>query len=78
MSKKSLYAPGALATNLLAAQNSALWLPKLSAIGTSLRRTVPANMKLRLEATWRSGYAAACKAVNAGSIPAVASIPLQN
>jgi hypothetical protein len=27
----------------------------------------------RLAATWRSGYAAACKAVYTGSIPVVAS-----
>ena len=31
-------------------------------------------MHLLLMAGWQSGYAAACKAVNAGSIPASASI----
>ena len=29
-------------------------------------------------AGWQSGYAAACKAVNAGSIPASASINIKN
>ncbi len=38
----------------------------------------PGIFEVTLEATWRSGYAAACKAVNAGSIPAVASISLEN
>ncbi len=32
------------------------------------------NIIYRL-ARWQSGYAAACKAVNAGSIPTLASIP---
>ena len=49
-------------------------------------RIVPANLYLSgclrpigrgaALATWRSGYAAVCKTVYAGSIPAVASTPL--
>ena len=53
--------------------------------GIHFEMTIPATMLLlpnRLErfksqfwpATWRSGYAAVCKTVYAGSIPAVASI----
>jgi hypothetical protein len=35
--------------------------------------TVGATLRYGLAATWRSGYAAACKAVHTGSIPVVAS-----
>src|SRR5258705_12169221 len=35
-------------------------------------------MSAEVPATWRSGYAAVCKTVYAGSIPAVASIPLKS
>ena len=41
----------------------------------ALRGTHPAPTDPRRMASWRSGYAAACKAVYAGSIPAEASIP---
>ena len=34
--------------------------------------------KVKTMAGWQSGYAAACKAVNAGSIPASASILFYN
>ena len=33
---------------------------------------LPVHYAMRLWATWRSGYAAACKAVYTGSIPVVA------
>jgi hypothetical protein len=39
---------------------------------TRWRRTAPPGTLLGLLATWRSGYAAACKAVYTGSIPVVA------
>ncbi len=40
---------------------------------TSVRRR-PDTLRARFPATWRSGYAAACKAVYTGSIPVVASV----
>jgi hypothetical protein len=44
-------------------------MPRLGLVGEALR---PGTL-LGLLATWRSGYAAACKAVYTGSIPVVAS-----
>ena len=35
------------------------------------------TMQIKITAEWQSGYAAACKAVNAGSIPASASMVLK-
>ena len=35
--------------------------------------SIGATLRYGLAATWRSGYAAACKAVHTGSIPVVAS-----
>ncbi len=37
-----------------------------------LRPPAPDTLGLQIMATWRSGYAAACKAVYTGSIPVVA------
>jgi hypothetical protein len=39
------------------------------------RRARPGTLAVLYLATWRSGYAAACKAVYTGSIPVVASLP---
>ena len=51
-----------------ASRSSTLRLPPRSDIETRPRRSLR-----RSPATWRSGYAAVCKTVYAGSIPAVAS-----
>jgi catechol 2,3-dioxygenase len=40
--------------------------------------TQGSSLRFNLPATWRSGYAAACKAVYTGSIPVVASLSLEN
>ena len=43
-------------------------------MASALRAPPPDTLGLQIMATWRSGYAAACKAVYTGSIPVVASM----
>ena len=55
----------------------ALYFPRLISVSSAVMRPLPNRLRpftyLRLEATWRSGYAAVCKTVYPGSIPGVAS-----
>src|SRR5215210_611701 len=62
---------GALPAELIARGTASVAVAVRSGAGTSGRYA------RRGRATWRSGYAAACKAVYTGSIPVVASLRIQ-